>query len=280
MPNKILQFLVLLTLSFCPEVLRFFHNNWLALIFVAVPSTFIMRERVKTSLLYFLRKLKYITSKRNKKKIREWIKNKNSDELFYDLVGLFENGLFFKFTCIVMSILILGHTPMMITQAFPRLLLGIHVLIYCTTRFAISKRFYKKGDPQRIRDGFTIHSSVNDSDFINKIPTFKISSKQPLTFSILLFSWAAVAPLFSFWLYSAGFPDFWEMYIPIAESLSTILNVSTPSPVQQAFLIFYLMTIYAVCAVLIYFILSVISKKMLRFIFSFTLKCLNHFARN
>jgi hypothetical protein len=277
MPKNILQLLFLLTLSFCPEILRFFHDNWLILIFVIVSSTFVMRNRVKTALLNYSRKLKYVTSKRNKRKIREWIKNKNSDELIYDLVSLIENGMFFKFNCIVMSIMILSHTPMMITQALPSLFFVIHVIVYCITRLTISKRFYKKGDLQRVKDGFMIHSSVDESNFLDRIPAFKISSRQPVIIMASIFSWAAIAPLFSFLLYSFGFPYLWEVYIPIAETFSTILNVKASLPIQQALLIFYVMAIFAACASLIYFTLSVISKKIIKFFLFFTLKSFNYF---
>ncbi len=142
-----MQLLFLLLASFLffkIEIYNYFVNlsyfQIFLLLIISCLCIFIFRKKIICSMVLFINKLRYFSFKKYIKNLSKSINDCNPEIIGKSLVNRLERNIFIKFGCIILSVSIFSHYPILLTSVKPATIF----LLTLTTYSFISLAFRKE----------------------------------------------------------------------------------------------------------------------------------------
>lgn len=107
--------------SFLPvEIFHFFVNltsiQWFLLLGIATLCLITFRRRVRRSTGKFIKRIKYFNLRTYRRKLSRWARENDADAIGKSLVSRLERNTKIKLGCITLSMIILKHYPILLTN--------------------------------------------------------------------------------------------------------------------------------------------------------------------
>ncbi|MEM7593706.1 MAG: hypothetical protein AAF383_19710 [Cyanobacteria bacterium P01_A01_bin.83] len=100
---------------------------------------FVFRKKISCSIASFVNKLRYFSFKEYIKKLSKSIDDYNPEIIGKSLVDQLERNIFIKFACIILSVSIFSHYPILLTSPKPATIFLLTLIAYCFVSLAFRK---------------------------------------------------------------------------------------------------------------------------------------------
>ena len=125
------------------EIVNYFinlsHLQLFLLLSIASLCVFIFRKKLNYSTVLFINKLKHFSFKEYIQKISKSIDDNNPEIMGKSLVNRLERNIFIKFGCLIFSVSIFSHYPILLTSPKPATIFLLTLVAYCFIGLAFRK---------------------------------------------------------------------------------------------------------------------------------------------
>jgi hypothetical protein len=140
---KFLVFALPIALFFESEISHFLMSltfiQWLAIISIFSLSSFFLKRKIKVLMISSIRKIKNFSSKKYKKKLSNWSKEVDAKSMGKSFAFWLERNVFVKLGCIVLSMAIFRHYPILLTELRPATILLLTFMAYSFVSLAFRR---------------------------------------------------------------------------------------------------------------------------------------------